>query len=96
MNTSRPSLITLAAAGIFLGACATPPVIPISKNSADPGTVVSRRGVPVKLLGSGISVGSRIPATALVDAETMQRVDLSHEFGKVLFLNVVVSLDTGL
>jgi thiol peroxidase len=96
MNTTRQSLISLAAAGVMLGACATAPVVPISKNSAVPGTMVSRRGTPVKLLGDAVSVGKPLPSTALVDAATMQSVDLARERGRVLFLNVVVSLDTGL
>jgi len=78
----------------FLG-CATPqPKIPMDWASSQPGTQVSFRGNPVKLLGSPISVGKPLPSVEVVDAMSMKDVDLSKEKGSVLLVSIVPSLDT--
>jgi thiol peroxidase len=78
----------------FFG-CATPqPKIPMDWASSQPGTQVSFRGNPVKLLGSPISVGKPLPSVEVVDAVSMKDVDLSKERGTVLILSIVPSLDT--
>ena len=78
----------------FFG-CATPqPKIPMDWASSQPGTQVSVRGNPVKLLGSPISVGKPLPSVEVVDAMSMKGVDLSKERGSVLLLSIVPSLDT--
>ena len=78
----------------FLG-CATPqPKIPTDWASSQPGTQVSFRGNPVKLLGSPISVGKPLPSVEVVDAMSMKDVDLSKEKGSVLLVSIVPSLDT--
>ncbi|OGP53386.1 MAG: hypothetical protein A2162_06760 [Deltaproteobacteria bacterium RBG_13_52_11b] len=59
-----------------------------------PGTQVTGRGAPLKLLGTPISVGRPLPSLGLVDAMTMKDVDLSKERGSVLLLSIVPSLDT--
>ena len=75
--------------------CATGrPDIPFDRASSQPGTHVSSRGNPVKLLGSPISVGNPLPSVEVVDAMSMKGVDLSKEKGSVLLLSVVPSLDT--
>lgn len=76
-------------------ACATTqPKISTDTASSQPGTQVSFKGNPVKLLGSPISIGKPLPSVALVDAMTMNNVDLSKERGSVLLLSIVPSLDT--
>jgi peroxiredoxin len=78
----------------FFG-CATPqPKIPMDWASSQPGTQVSFRGNPVKLLGSPISVGKPLPSVEVVDAMSMKNVDLSKERGSVLLVSIVPSLDT--
>jgi thiol peroxidase len=78
----------------FFG-CATPqPKIPMDWASSEPGTQVSYRGNPVKLLGSPISVGKPLPSVEVVDAMSMKEMDLSKERGSVLLLSIVPSLDT--
>jgi len=62
--------------------------------SSQPGTQVSYRGNPVKLLGSPVSVGKPLPSAEVVDAMTMKEMDLSKERGSVLLLSIVPSLDT--
>jgi thiol peroxidase len=62
--------------------------------SSQPGTQVSFRGNPVKLLGSPISVGKPLPSVEVVDAMSMKGIDLSKEKGSVLMLSIVPSLDT--
>jgi len=78
----------------FFG-CATPqPKIPMDWASSQPGTQVSYRGNPVKLLGPPISVGKPLSSVEVVDAMTMKGVDLSKERGFILLLSIVPSLDT--
>lgn len=75
--------------------CATPqPKIPMDWASSQPGTQVSFRGNPVKLLGSAISVGKPLPSVEVVDAMSMKGIDLSQEKGSILILSIVPSLDT--
>jgi thiol peroxidase len=45
-------------------------------------------------MGSPTSVGKPLPSVDVIDAMTMQGVDLSGERGSVLFLSIVPSLDT--
>jgi thiol peroxidase len=78
----------------FFGCAASQPKIPMDLASSQPGTQVSYRGNPVKLLGSPISVGKPLPSVEVVDAMTMKEVNLSKERGYVLFLSIVPSLDT--
>jgi thiol peroxidase len=70
----------------------TKPVI--DESSVQPGTSVTVRGKSLKLLGTPLSVGKTLPSVSLVDAMTMQNVDLSKERSQVLFLSIVPSLDT--
>ncbi len=67
---------------------------PIDTASSAPGTAVTLKGETQRLTGTPLKVGSPLPATALVDAFSMKRVDLAQMKGKVLFLSVVPSLDT--
>ena len=80
----------------FLSACAAGNAnIPVEKGSVAPGSAVAREGMILKLLGKPIDVGGRLPSVDMVDAMTMQRVDLSKDMkGFILFLNIVPSLDT--
>jgi len=55
---------------------------------------VNFRGKPTKLLGSPISEGKPLPPIEVVDAMTMENVDLSKERGSVLLLSIVPSMDT--
>ncbi|KPK30803.1 MAG: hypothetical protein AMK69_02360 [Nitrospira bacterium SG8_3] len=59
-----------------------------------PGSVVKRGDKRFPLLGTPISKGDSLPSVKLLDAMTMQEADLSQERGRVLFLNIVPSLDT--
>src|SRR5512136_557530 len=80
----------------FLSACAAPYAnIRVEEGSVAPGSAVAREGMALKLLGHPISIGGKLPSVELVDAMTMQRVDLSKDMkGSILFLSVVPSLDT--
>lgn len=88
--------ILLACSTVFLlSGCATArPPVPIDRASSQPGTQVNSRGNPVKLLGTPISVGRPLPSVELIDANTMNQVDLSKERGSVLLLSIVPSIDT--
>jgi len=66
----------------------------VDPGSVLPGTKVNRGGKEVGLLGTPIAVGMQLPATELIDAMTMQEVDLSKSQGRVLFLSIVPSIDT--
>jgi len=62
--------------------------------SVPPGTRVMRGGSPIDLIGTPIAVGDPLPGTALVEAGTLDTVDLSQIRGRVLFLSIVPSIDT--
>ena len=84
--------LTLA---LLLNACKTQQApIAIDKNSVIPGTQVSRQGEKLALTGTGIKVGQKLPDTSLVDAATMETVNLDNYRGSVLFLSIVPSIDT--
>jgi thiol peroxidase len=68
--------------------------IPVDSASAQPGVTVTLRGQPVRLTGTPIRVGDRLPATVLIDAMTMKKTDLSRMTGSVLIVSLVPSLDT--
>ena len=68
--------------------------IPVDSTSSAPGTTVTSKGVPSRLIGTALQVGGRLPATELTDAFTMKKVDLSQLRGKVLLISLVPSVDT--
>jgi thiol peroxidase len=86
-------LLSFLMVAIF-GCASTQPKIPVDMASAIPGEQVNFRGKPIKLLGSPVTVGKPLPSVELVDAITMNSVDLSKERGAVLLLSIVPSLDT--
>ena len=79
---------------LLVGCASVKPQIPADQGSVDPGTSVTRGGQQFKLLGTPISVGKPLPSVKLVDAMTLEEVDLSQERGFVLFLSIVPSIDT--
>jgi thiol peroxidase len=95
MGPTKNSIVTLCFLMLLtLGCVATQPKIPIDLASVQPGTQVAFKGRPIHLLGSPITVGKPLPSVELVDAMSMNTVDLSKERGSVLFLSIVPSLDT--
>ena len=68
--------------------------IPIDTASTEPGSMISVKGETHHIIGTPLQVGSPVPATALTDAFTMKKVDISQMKGKVLLLSVVPSIDT--
>jgi len=95
MAVNRYLLIALLFLMVLVFGCAsTKRKIPIDRASVQPGTQVAFKGKPVNLLGSPISVGRPLPSAELVDAMSMNNVDLSKERGSVLLLSIVPSLDT--
>lgn len=69
--------------------------IPIETASSSPGGVVTIKGETHQLAGIPLEVGGHLPSTVLVDAFSMERVDLSSWFkGKVLLVSMVPSIDT--
>jgi thiol peroxidase len=95
MISKRSLIVSMFSIMFLVFGCATSrPKIPFDWASSQPGTRVSFRGNPVKLLGSPISVGKPLPSVEVVDAMSMKGVDLSKERGSVLILSIVPSLDT--
>jgi thioredoxin-dependent peroxiredoxin len=96
MKPKSMRLIVLFLSLLFLSACAASYAnIPVEKGSVAPGSAVAREGMGLNLLGKPITIGSKLPSVYLVDAMTMQRVDLSKDMkGDILFLSIVPSLDT--
>jgi len=76
------------------GCASTQPKIPMDLASATPGDQVNLRGKPTRLLGTPVALGKPLPSVGLVDAMTMNQVDLSKERGFVLLLSIVPSIDT--
>ena len=93
ISTKSQFVFVFFMASVIFGCAAVKPV-PIDQGSTQPGTQVDFRGKPLKLLGSPLSVGKSLPPVKLVDAMTMNDVDLLKERGSVLFLSIVPSLDT--
>ena len=79
---------------LLLGCASVKTKLPVDPNSAEPGSFVTFRGEQLKLIGTPVSAGKLLPSAKLVDAMTMKEVDLSEEKGSVLFLSIVVSIDT--
>jgi thiol peroxidase len=88
--------IILASLLIFLlsGCASVRTKLPMDQGSVEPGSFVTFRGEQFKLIGTPASVGKPLPSIKLVDAMTMKEVDLSQQRGSVLFLSIVVSIDT--
>ncbi len=79
---------------LAIGCASKQPKLPVDELSSTPGTEVNFRGKPLKLLGTPIELGKPLPSVPLVDAMTMEDMDLSKMTGQVLFLSIVPSLDT--
>lgn len=95
MIFNKNLIILLCLLMVMIFGCATSkPKIPMDTASAQPGEQVNFRGKPIKLLGSPLIVGKPLPSVELVDAMTMNSIDLSKERGSVLLLSIVPSLDT--
>lgn len=95
MNSKMPFFCTVGLLLLLILGCASlQPKPPVDRLSVQPGSVVQRGDKRFPLLGIPIAKGDSLPSVRLLDAMTMQEVDLSQERGKVLFLNIVPSLDT--
>ncbi len=92
MKTKIPIALTLVAL-VGMG-CAAAKKMEMTSESVRPGTQITFKGTPYKLLGNPLTVGSPLPSVPLVDAKTLRDVDLSTERGSVLLLSTVVSIDT--
>ena len=86
--------LALTLAALFTGCTAKQPSLAVDSNSVTPGTEVTRKGEKMALVGTGIEVGQPLPDTSLVDAATMEAVNLNDYRGSVLLLSVVPSIDT--
>jgi len=79
----------------FMTGCATTGAkITVDTTSAAAGGMVTLKGESRRLVGTPLKIDAPLPATELIDAFTMEKVDLSRMKGKVLFLSLVPSLDT--
>jgi thiol peroxidase len=96
MKLKTMRLLVLFLSLFFLSACAAGSAnIAVEKGSVAPGSAVAREGIGLNLLGKPIALGGTLPSVNLVDAMTMQRVDLSKDMkGFILFVSIVPSIDT--
>ena len=96
MKTNRFGTVFTALALLLLAGCATTggARIPVDTASSVPGGTVTLKGESQRLTGTPLQGGKPLPATALIDAFTMKKVDLAQLKGKILFLSIVPSLDT--
>lgn len=92
------TLHVICAVALFLvtGGCAATGgvAIPIDRESSTPGTSITLKGEAHRLMGTPLQVGAPLPATDLINAFTMKKVDLSRFKGKIVLLSLVPSLDT--
>ena len=79
---------------LLFGCATTQPKIPVDLASAQPGGEVNFKGKPLRLLGTPVTLGKPLPSVELVDAMSMNNIDLSKERGSILLLSIVPSLDT--
>lgn len=79
---------------LFAGCATKQSAVTIETDTVVPGTQVARKGQKLALTGTGIAVGQPLPDTSLVDAKTMQPVNLRDYRGTVLLLSIVPSIDT--
>jgi thioredoxin-dependent peroxiredoxin len=93
MHTHKITMI-LCIALILMFGCAKQKSQKMTGETVEPGTQVSFKGTPHKLLGTPVKIGKRLPSVNLVDAMSLADVDLSKEKGSVLFLSIVTSIDT--
>jgi thiol peroxidase len=68
--------------------------IPVDSTSSEPGGMITLKGKTVLLTGTPLQVGDPLPSSTLIDAFTMEKVDISRMLGKVLVVSLVPSLDT--
>lgn len=95
MSTRFFTYAAACLAAFLLIACgAKQAPIVIDSQSSVPGTQVTRKGEVLALAGTGIRVGQKLPETRLIDAMTMQPVNIADNQGRVLFLSIVPSIDT--
>jgi thioredoxin-dependent peroxiredoxin len=90
----KKSLFVLFLLSLVLGCASVKSKIPVDQGSAEPGGTVARGEMRLKLLGTPLAVGNPLPSVKLVDAVTLNDVDLSQERGKIMFLSIVPSIDT--
>ncbi len=92
MKTKILIVLTLV---VLLGmGCAAAKKMEVSSESVRPGTQITFKGTPYKLLGNPLTIGAPLPSVPLTDAKTLKDVDLSTDRGSVLLLSTVVSIDT--
>jgi thiol peroxidase len=89
----------LIATGLFvviLSGCASTGAVkvPVDTSSSTPGTSVTIKGEPHRLIGTALRIGDHLPASVLTNAYTMKKVDLSQQTGNVLLISMVPSIDT--
>lgn len=77
-------------------ACAqfSPPAMKVDAGTVEPGSSVTLRGNQVALTGTPIRLGQPLPDTKLIEAGSMEEVNLAGHSGKILFLSIVPSIDT--
>ena len=92
------SLCVLALPCLLLASCAgmlrAKENIVIEQASVKPGESVTKKGTPLKLMGTPLREGDSFPVAGLTDAATMAALDPSEMKGSVLIVSVVPSIDT--
>jgi thioredoxin-dependent peroxiredoxin len=94
VSKSKGIILVSFAIFLLLGCASLKPKLSMDQSSVEPGSSVTFKGEQLKLVGTPLSIGKPLPSAKLVDAMTMKEVDLSRERGSVLFLSIVVSIDT--
>jgi thiol peroxidase len=83
------------ALSLALISCGTRPAhLVIATGHVPPGSQITKNGEMLTLIGTALEVGQPMPATDLVEASTMNSINLQDYKGSVLFLSIVPSIDT--
>lgn len=96
MKTGKLRLFLILWMAVLFFGCtgARKAAVQVDYDSISPGEPITRKGQPLQLLGSLVTIGQGLPETMLTDANTMKPVNLAEMRGQVLFLSVVPSVDT--
>jgi thiol peroxidase len=91
-------VLTYILTGVLVAGCASifkaKADVQVDHGSVQPGESITKKGKPLRLIGTPLVKGEKIPGVNLTDAATMKTVDLSQMTGSVLILSVVPSIDT--
>ncbi|MBN2719062.1 MAG: redoxin family protein [Deltaproteobacteria bacterium] len=68
--------------------------ISVSRASVPPATLITQKGVPLKLVGAPLAIGDSLPELNLTDAQTGEVFNTRSLVGKVVLISAVPAVNT--